>query len=126
MPADLFLERYEGLNEGQRQAVETIEGPVMVIAGPGTGKTTVLTLRIANILRETDTPPDGILALTFTESAVASMRRKLVGLIGPRAYRVGLFTFHGFAEEVIRKHPEYFPRIIGGDVATESEKLAIL
>lgn len=126
MIEDLFKKRYEGLNAGQKEAVDTIEGPVMVIAGPGTGKTTVLTLRIANLLRKTDTPADGILALTFTESAVASMRRKLVSLIGPAAYRVGIFTFHGFAEEVIRKFSEYFPRIIGGDVATESEKLAII
>ncbi len=126
MPEDLFLKQYERLNERQKKAVDTTEGPVMVIAGPGTGKTTVLTLRIANILRKTDTPPDGVLALTFTESAVASMRRKLVPLIGPAAYRVGIFTFHGFAEEVIRRYPESFPRILGGDVATESEKLSIV
>lgn len=126
MAEDLFLKQYQNLNERQRQAVDTTEGPVMVIAGPGTGKTTVLTLRIANLLRKTDTPPDGILALTFTESAVASMRRKLVPLIGPAAYRVGIFTFHGFAEEVIRRYPESFPRILGGDVATESEKLNII
>lgn len=126
MKEDLFLKHYEKLNERQKKAVDTTEGPVMVIAGPGTGKTTVLTLRIANLLRKTDTPPDGILALTFTESAVASMRRKLVPLIGPAAYRVGIFTFHGFAEEVIRRYPESFPRILGGDVATESEKLSII
>ena len=98
MPDDLFKKAYKKLNKGQREAVDTIEGPVMVIAGPGTGKTTVLTLRIANILRITDTPPDGILALTFTESAVVSMRKKLVSLIGPKAYKVGIFTFHGFAK----------------------------
>ncbi len=126
MELDLFLNQYEKLNERQKEAVDSIEGPVMVIAGPGTGKTTVLTLRIANILRKTDTPPDGVLALTFTESAVASMRRKLVPLIGPAAYRVGIFTFHGFAEEIIRRYPESFPRILGGDVATEAEKLSII
>ncbi|MBX4189211.1 ATP-dependent helicase [Candidatus Parcubacteria bacterium] len=126
MADDLFLRLYKGLNARQKKAVDTIEGPVMVIAGPGTGKTTVLTLRIAQILRTTDTPPDGILALTFTESAVASMRRKLVQLIGPAAYRVGLYTFHGFAQEVIGRYSESFPRIIGGDVATEAEKLSII
>ncbi|MES2214177.1 MAG: ATP-dependent helicase, partial [Patescibacteria group bacterium] len=126
MEIELFKRSYENLNLGQKEAVDTIEGPTMVIAGPGTGKTTVLTLRIANILKKTDTPPDGILALTFTESGVVSMRRKLVSLIGPSAYRVGIFTFHGFAEEVIRKYPEYFPRIVGGDVATESEKLSLI
>ena len=78
---------YERLNKKQREAVDTIEGPVMVVAGPGTGKTTVLTLRIAQILRKTDTPPDAILALTFTESGVYAMREKLLRLIGPAAYR---------------------------------------
>jgi len=126
MISEAFKDAYKKLNLEQKRAVDTIEGPVMVIAGPGTGKTSVLTLRIGNILKETDTPPDGILALTFTESAVASMRRKLVSLIGPSAYRVGLYTFHGFAEEIIRRYPESFPRIIGGDVATEAEKLSIV
>lgn len=122
----LFEKAYKSLNPSQKEAVDTIEGPVMVIAGPGTGKTSILTLRIANILRKTDTPPDGILALTFTESGVHSMRRKLVELIGPAAYRVHIFTFHGFAEEVRSRFPEYFPRIIGGMVIDDSEKYEIL
>ncbi|KKT87177.1 MAG: UvrD/REP helicase, partial [Microgenomates group bacterium GW2011_GWA1_Microgenomates_45_10] len=61
----LFAQAYKQLNKQQRLAVDSIEGPVMVIAGPGTGKTQILTLRIANILQKTDTPPGGILALTF-------------------------------------------------------------
>ena len=60
-----FLTSYNALNEAQKKAVDTLDGPVMVIAGPGTGKTQVLALRIANILTKTDTPPDGILCLTF-------------------------------------------------------------
>ncbi len=107
-------------------AVDTIEGPVMVIAGPGTGKTSILTLRIANILQKTDTPASGILALTFTDSGVHSMRRKLVGYIGPSAYRVHIYTFHSFAQEIISRYPEYFPRIIGGVVAGDSERYRIL
>ena len=94
-----FEERYKTLNSEQKRAVDAIEGPVMVIAGPGTGKTTVLTLRIANILKRTDTPPDAILALTFTESGVRSMRRKLTDLIGPSAYRIKIYTFHSFAHD---------------------------
>ncbi len=57
--SDRFSQFYARLNPAQREAVDTIEGPVMVVAGPGTGKTQVLTLRIANILRETDTPGEG-------------------------------------------------------------------
>ena len=89
-----FEERYKELNVEQKRAVDAIDGPVMVIAGPGTGKTTILTLRIANILKKTDTPPDAILALTFTESGVRSMRKKLAEIIGPVAYRVKVHTFH--------------------------------
>jgi ATP-dependent DNA helicase UvrD/PcrA len=63
-----FEERYKNLNEEQKLAVDALEGPVMVIAGPGTGKTTVLTMRIANILQKTKAAPEKILALTFTES----------------------------------------------------------
>lgn len=126
MKDDVFTKLYKNLNSEQQKAVDTIEGPVMVIAGPGTGKTSVLTLRIANILRSTDTPPNGILALTFTESAVHSMRRKLFDLIGPAAYRVHIYTFHGFAQEIITLYPEYFPRIIGGIIATDSERFEIL
>jgi DNA helicase-2/ATP-dependent DNA helicase PcrA len=126
MSADVFAEHYKKLNAQQRLAVDTIEGPVMVIAGPGTGKTSILTLRIANILRLTDTPANGILALTFTESGVHSMRRKLASYIGSSAYRVHLFTFHGFAQEIISRYPEYFPRIIGGAIASDSERYSIL
>jgi len=72
METEVFQKLYKGLNAEQKRAVDTVEGPVMVIAGPGTGKTSILTLRIANILEKTDTSPDSILALTFTESGVYS------------------------------------------------------
>lgn len=123
---DAFLTAYKALNASQKEAVDTIEGPVMVIAGPGTGKTQVLTLRIANILLKTDTPPDGVLALTFTEAAAGELRARLLGLIGVSAYRVRIHTFHGFAESVIRDHPSAFPRIIGGTLAGDVEGVEIL
>ena len=109
-----FLFAYKNLNPAQKKAVDAIEGPVMVIAGPGTGKTRVLTLRIANILRITDTAPENILALTFTESGVHSMRKNLANIIGGLAYRVRIATFHGFCNEIIKEYPEAFPDIIGG------------
>src|SRR3989344_2937264 len=107
-PVDKFLTYYKKLNPAQKQAVDAIEGPVMVIAGPGTGKTTILTLRIANILKKTDTSPDSILALTFTDSGVAAMRKKLVDIIGAATYRVNIHTFHSFANEIIKKYPSEF------------------
>src|SRR5574343_1613271 len=95
--SEKFKKEYTKLNKEQREAVDTIEGPVMVIAGPGTGKTTVLTLRIANILLKTDTPASGILALTFTEAGAKAMKAKLREIIGDRALEVPIHTFHGFA-----------------------------
>lgn len=92
-----FTDAYKNLNEAQRDAVDTIEGPVMVIAGPGTGKTEVLALRIANILTKTDTPASGILCLTFTRSGVTAMRKRLEKYIGSRANDVRITTFHSYA-----------------------------
>src|SRR3989338_8745945 len=117
---------YKKLNSEQKQAVDAIEGPVMVIAGPGTGKTQILTLRIANILRKTDTEPGSILSLTFTESAAYSMRQRLHKIIGSQSYRVQIFTFHGFCNEIIRNFPDYFPRIIGSTTASDVEKIKII
>jgi len=120
-----FDQLYTSLNAEQKRAVDTIEGPVMVIAGPGTGKTTMLTLRIANILKVTDTPPDAILALTFTESGVRSMRKKLAEIIGPTAYQVRIHTFHGFANDIIKMYPERFPKIIGSEHVEEMDALRL-
>ncbi|MEK7673295.1 MAG: ATP-dependent DNA helicase [Patescibacteria group bacterium] len=105
---ELFQKRYENLNEEQKEAVDTIDGPVMVIAGPGSGKTELLSLRVANILRMTDTLPSSILCLTYTEAAAINMRKRLAGLIGMDAYKVAIHTFHGFGTEIINKNPEYF------------------
>jgi DNA helicase-2/ATP-dependent DNA helicase PcrA len=126
MPEADFKSTYARLNAKQREAVEEIQGPMMVIAGPGTGKTSILTLRIVTILKKTDTPPDAILALTFTESGAFSIRRKLVELIGAGGYRVNIFTFHGFAHNVIRRFAESFPRIVGSRSATAADQIRIL
>ncbi len=124
--SSVFDRAYAILNKAQKKAVDTIDGPVMVIAGPGTGKTTILTLRIATILRLTDTSPDSILALTFTESGSHTMRRKLLETIGPAAYKVAIHTFHGFAAHTIEYHPDYFARIIGSKLITEAEQIRII
>ncbi len=124
--AAAFNEAYASLNAAQKEAVDTIEGPVMVIAGPGTGKTQILTLRIANILLKTDTAPESILALTFTESGAKAMRERLRRYIGTRAYRVSIYTFHGFCGGLIRDYPDAYGDIIGGRVATEMDKINLL
>jgi len=103
-----FLTRYAQLNSQQKKAVDTIDGPVMVVAGPGTGKTELLSVRIANILKNTDTLPQSILCLTFTDSGAAAMRERLLGIIGKDAYKVAIHTFHSFGSEVINQNREYF------------------
>ncbi|MFA4826924.1 MAG: ATP-dependent DNA helicase [Candidatus Shapirobacteria bacterium] len=103
-----FQAEYNRLNSEQREAVDTIEGPVMVIAGAGTGKTQTIALRIGKILSDTQVNPNNILCLTFTESAALNMRQRLISLIGPTAYSVRICTFHAFCNSVIQDHPEHF------------------
>ena len=90
------------LNANQRSAVEWTDGPLLVLAGPGSGKTLVLTLRAARILL--DDPEASMLALTFTTKAADEMRQRLDALMGGRAERAHLCTFHSFAGDVLRQH----------------------
>lgn len=103
-----FSEVYKRLNSAQRTAVDTIEGPLLVIAGPGTGKTQLLGARVANILDKTDTLPQNILCLTFTESGAGNMRERLSRFIGKSAYDVQIGTYHAFGGDILRRFPEYF------------------
>lgn len=103
-----FETEYQKLNPEQKIAVETIEGPVMVIAGAGTGKTQTIAIRIGKILKDTQVNPSNILCLTFTDSAALNMRQRLLSLIGPASYGVRICTFHAFCNSVIQDHPEYF------------------
>ncbi|PIR43791.1 hypothetical protein COV24_00945 [candidate division WWE3 bacterium CG10_big_fil_rev_8_21_14_0_10_32_10] len=121
-----FDKVYKKLNNEQKDAVNSISGPVLVIAGPGTGKTQILTLRIANIILKTDTEPNSILALTFTESGVKAMRERLASFIGKTAYYVNITTFHSFALDVLQNNPEYFLITRNSKVASDLEKLTIV
>ena len=121
-----FNVAYKALNAAQRDAVDTIDGPVMVIAGPGTGKTQILTLRIANILLKTDMQPGNILALTFTESGAKAMRERLRTYIGAAAYQVPIYTFHGFAAKLIGEYPDAYHRVIGGRPISDLEKITLV
>lgn len=97
-----FQKIYNELNPQQRIAVDTIEGPVMVIAGPGTGKTQILAARIGKILLETDELPENILCLTYTDAGAVAMRSRLQKFIGADAYKVHIHTFHSFCNEIIQ------------------------
>ena len=92
------------LNQEQRQAVETTEGPVLVLSGAGTGKTKVLTTRIASILHQQKARPWQILAVTFTNKASKEMKERLEKMIGGDAFSVWLGTFHSIGIRILRKH----------------------
>ncbi|HMO61044.1 MAG TPA: ATP-dependent DNA helicase [Ferruginibacter sp.] len=105
-----FDEVYQQLNQQQRIAVDTIEGPVMVIAGPGTGKTQILAARIGKILLDTDALPDNILCLTYTDAGAIAMRRRLQQFIGADAYKVNIYTFHAFCNDIIQDNLNLFEK----------------
>lgn len=121
-----FKTRYNKLNSAQKQAVDTIDGPLLVVAGPGTGKTELLSMRAANILRATDTLPENILCLTFTDSGANAMRARLASIIGADAYKVAIQTFHSFGTEIINHHSEYFYRGANFSPADEVATYSIL
>lgn len=124
---DKFTEAYNQLNSEQKLAVDTIEGPVMVLAGPGTGKTQTLALRIANILRKTQLDPQNILCLTFTENGAVAMLNRLIDFIGPVAYKIRIHTFHSFCQYLMLENLEKFPQL-GEDTQNldETDKFLII
>lgn len=126
MISSQFKKLYSKLNREQKKAVDWIEGPVMVMAGPGTGKTQILTLRIANILLKTQVNPENILALTFSEAASFQMRHRLSKIIGTPAYRSEISTFHSFANNIIKNYPDDFPELLSSESITEIEQIEIL
>ncbi|HYG41008.1 MAG TPA: ATP-dependent DNA helicase [Cytophagales bacterium] len=105
-----FQKELEKLNTAQKQAVFHTEGPVLVIAGPGTGKTQILSARIGYILssKNLQVAPHNILCLTYTDAGVIAMRNRLLKFIGPDAYRVHIHTFHSFCNQVIQNNMDYF------------------
>ncbi|MGH7239373.1 MAG: UvrD-helicase domain-containing protein [Candidatus Saccharimonadales bacterium] len=114
------------LNKAQLEAVEAIDGPVLVVAGPGTGKTQLLSLRVANILQKTDTDAANILCLTFTNKAATNMRERLQKLIGPPSRNVAVRTFHSLAAEIMASYPDYFWQAAKLSVAPDAVQLEII
>ncbi len=125
MDQSAFERRLAALNAEQREAVMLPHGHALVLAGPGSGKTETLAMRIAYLLSQ-GIYPGAILCLTFTEAAAANMRARLAGLAGAVAYRVPIHTFHSFCTELIGRNPEYFYEGAAFSPADELVRISLL
>ena len=105
-PLASFTTEFSRLNARQREAVTHPDGPVLVVAGPGTGKTQLLAARVAWLLQQPDARPQEILCLTYTEAAARNMRERLLRFIGPAAHRVAIHTFHSFGQLIIGENAD--------------------
>lgn len=123
MSQDTFQQNYKLLNPEQLQAVDSLYGPIMVVAGPGTGKTQIISLRTANIILKAGVDPENILITTFTEAWVIALKKRLTKFIGTDAYKVKICTIHSFAQDVITQFPEKFIEQRAGTTIDDIESL---
>ena len=114
------------LNDSQKEAVKNLDGPLLVLSGAGTGKTRVLTARLANLLYSKKTKPWNILAVTFTNKAAKEMRTRLESLIGPSANSVWLGTFHSIAARILRENAEVVGLNSNYTIITPDDQIRLL
>ena len=125
-PAHTAAALLTGLDADQRQAAEIVSGPLLVVAGPGSGKTRMLTYRIAHLVRNHGVSPGGCLAITFTRRAAGEMRERLRALLPDTAEDVPVHTFHSFGLSVLREHWNAAGLQRGFRVATDDERVRLL
>ena len=94
----------DSLNERQREAVNITDGPLLVLAGAGSGKTKVLTTKVAYLVLEKNVNPDNILAITFTNKAAKEMKDRILNMVGMIGYKIQISTFHSFGLSILKKH----------------------
>jgi DNA helicase-2/ATP-dependent DNA helicase PcrA len=116
----------DGLNPNQREAVETIEGPLLIIAGPGSGKTRVITHRIAYLARVVGVTPYRIGAVTFTNKAAREMRARLVPMLGPALDQLTAGTFHAFCASVLRREGEHIKLHRDFAIYDDSDQISLM
>jgi DNA helicase-2/ATP-dependent DNA helicase PcrA len=115
-----------GLDADQRRAAEVVDGPLLIIAGPGSGKTRTLTHRLAHLIGECGAPADACLAITFTRRAAAEMRERLAHLLPGIADRLAIHTFHSLGLTILREHAGAVGLADGFRIASEAERTQAL
>ena len=115
-----------GLNEAQRRAASAVDRPVIIVAGPGTGKTRTLTHRVAHLVSDLGEDPESVLAVTFTNRAADEMAERLRGLLGQRAERLTVSTFHAFCLAVLRRFASHAGLTQGFVVVDRQDELRLL
>ena len=121
-----FAKYYNKLNADQKKAVDITDGPLLILAGPGTGKTELLSVRAANIIRQKKADPENILVLTYTNAAAKAMKERLVKMIANSAYDVEIATFHSFANSVILESEDAANYIQEKIQMTDIERIKVL
>ena len=116
----------EGLNPAQREAVETIEGPLLIIAGPGSGKTRVITHRVAYLVRVCRVTPYRMLAVTFTNKAAREMKDRLQRLVGTKADQLSVGTFHGFCAGLLRREGSHVGLDSSFSIYDDEDQMSLL
>ena len=116
----------EGLNPEQRRAAETTEGPLLVLAGAGSGKTRVLTHRIAYLIGTCGIPPEGILAVTFTNKAAGEMRERVEKILGPQSRDLWVGTFHSVCVRILRREISHLGYSRGFAIYDEADSLSVV
>lgn len=121
-----FKKEYDKLNTAQKEAVDSIYWPIMVVAWPGTGKTQIIALRTANIILKTKINPENILITTFTDAWVIAIKKRLVSFLGSTWYKVTVSTIHSFTQDVIKTFPEKFIEFKLSSLIDEVDSLELL
>jgi DNA helicase-2/ATP-dependent DNA helicase PcrA len=122
----MVSQHLEGLNQKQRQAVETVKGPLLIVAGPGSGKTRVITHRIAYLVTNVGIDPYRILAVTFTNKASTEMRKRLQNLVGQKSNQLTVSTFHSFCASVLRRHGQHIGLDSNFTIFDEQDRMGLI
>ena len=116
----------ETLNDTQLEAVKTTDGPILILAGPGSGKTRVITYKIAYLLEENKAKPWEILAITFTNKAAKEMKMRLENLIEEDIKSMQISTFHSFGLRIIKENHEFFNLNKNFTILDETDSISVI